>query len=357
VPIFNQETLQQLRNASLEQEKTGALNPETLNLIYQRKLFKLFVPEKLGGLNLGLPEAVRLFEEAAFTDGSFGWAVTIGAGGGFFSEYLPSEAAQKLFSPANAVVAGSGHPTGIAEKVDGGYQVSGQWKYCSGATYATIFTASCLVKEPGKPDYIKAFTFLPEQVQIIPDWDTFGLKATGSHSIKVEDAFVPEDHTFDLSLPVAGQASLIYHYPFLQFAQASFAAVNLGICRHFLSEVEGIIAAKKEIWEESSPKRYAFMAKKCAAAQTALTETSESFYSILEKSWQALIQKEEFTEGFKEQISWQCKKSVRVAVQCAQTIFPFLGLEAARESTSINQIYRDLHTACQHTLLLDFEEN
>ena len=32
----------------------------------------------------GLPEAVRIFEQASFIDGSFGWAVTIGAGGGFY---------------------------------------------------------------------------------------------------------------------------------------------------------------------------------------------------------------------------------------------------------------------------------
>lgn len=353
--LFTQETISQLRKAASEQEKTGSLSVETLRFIYEQKLFKLFVPEELGSKMTSLPEAVRIFEEAAFIDGSFGWAVTIGAGGGFFTEYLPPEIAGQLFSLANAVVAGSGHPTGTAIKTTNGYQVSGQWKYCSGANYATIFTASCVVKEPGKPDLIKAFTFLPEQVQILEDWDTFGLKATGSHSMRVENAFVPDDHTFDLSLPVAAEAALIYHYPFLQFAQASFAAVNLGLARHFLAEVEEIINLKKPSWESSSPKRYAFMAKKCAAAQTALSESAESFYSILEKSWQALAQKEELTEGFKEQISRHCKKTVQVAVACAQTIFPHLGLDAAKESATINQIYRDLHTACQHTLLLDFE--
>ena len=355
--VFNPETIRQLRQTTFLQEQTGTLTPETLAFIYQQKLFKLFIPEELGGLKLDLLEALKTFEQASFIDGSFGWAVTIGAGGGFFTEFLPAKTAKKLFSPQNAVVAGSGHPTGTAIKTAGGYQVSGQWKYCSGANYATIFTASCIVKEPTKPDYIKAFTFLPEQVQIVQDWNTFGLKATGSHSIKVENAFVPEDYTFDLSLPVSGAAPLIYQYPFLQFAQASFATVSLGICRHFLEAVESMIAEKKVSWEKSDPKRYAFMAKKSAAAQSMLQETASEFYNIIEKSWETLTQKQEITEGLLQQITWQCRKSVRVAVQAAQSLFPYLGLEAAKESSIINQTYRDLHTACQHTLLLDFDEN
>lgn len=357
LPLFQLENIQFLRNRSFAQEKSGTLQPEILAFIYTQKLFKLFVPENLGGLNAALPQALKLFEQAAFIDGSFGWAVTIGAGGGFFAEYLPPKTAQKLFAPTNAVVAGSGHPTGTATKTDGGYRVSGSWKYCSGANYATIFTASCVVKAPGQPDSIKAFTFLPEQVQVIPDWNTFGLKATGSHSIQIENAFVPEDFTFDLSLPVTEKAGLIFQYPFLQFAQASFATVSLGIARHFLEEVNEIIARKKESWENTDPKRYAFMAKKSAAAKSRLEETSAQFYGIVERSWQTLEEKEEFTEGLLQQITWQCKKTVQVAVHAAQDIFPHLGLEAAKESSVLNQTYRDLHTACQHTLLLDFDEN
>src|SRR5687768_10676146 len=119
LPLFNQEIISQLRKAALEQEKTATISAATLEFIYQHKLFKLFVPEAFGGRMAGLPEAVRIFEQASFIDGSLGWAVTIGAGGGFFSAYLPPEAAAKLFTPENAVVAGSGHPTGSAIKTEG----------------------------------------------------------------------------------------------------------------------------------------------------------------------------------------------------------------------------------------------
>ena len=78
------ETIQQLRQQAITQEEKGALALETLELIYQEKLFKLFVPEAFGGKLTSLPDSLNIFEQAAYIDGSFGWAVTIGSGGGFF---------------------------------------------------------------------------------------------------------------------------------------------------------------------------------------------------------------------------------------------------------------------------------
>ncbi|HSI89880.1 MAG TPA: hypothetical protein VK927_02135 [Adhaeribacter sp.] len=344
-----------IRNASILQEKTGNLQPEVLDIIYREKLFKLFVPEEMGGLNVPLPEAIKLFEEAAFLDGSFGWAVTIGSGGGFFSAYFQPEVSGNLFGPEKAVVAGSGHPSGTALKVDGGYQVSGQWKYCSGANYATIFTATAFIPQPNGEPEMRAFAFDREQVQIIPDWNTFGLKATGSHSIKIENAFVPEEKTFDLSNPNAAFSQPVFQYPFLQFAEASFAAVNAGICRHFMEETKNLLKRNQTAWQKSNPKRYPFLAKKHEAAQTNFRQALTAFHETVTKSWQKLLTGESFTETELQEISQTCKHLVKTSVSTAQELYPYLGLSAASETSVLNQTYRDLHTACQHTLLLDFE--
>ncbi|MEB3102933.1 hypothetical protein [Ferviditalea candida] len=83
-------------------------------------------------------------------------------------------------------------------QADGGYKVSGQWKYCSGSTHATLFTANCVLEEAsGTEDLssgelssaqvIRSLIFLPEQVRIVKDWNAFGMKATASYSIAVED--------------------------------------------------------------------------------------------------------------------------------------------------------------------------
>ena len=121
-------------------ENTGELSSEILDIIYNNGLFKLFVPKELGGKMLSLPEGLKVFEEASRINGSFGWLVTIGTGGGFFVPYYPINGMrQQLFSDKKAVIAGSGTASGIAKKVDGGYRVTGKWKYCSGSVHVNDF--------------------------------------------------------------------------------------------------------------------------------------------------------------------------------------------------------------------------
>jgi len=66
------EIADQLRALSGLAESEGRLTQEQLAILYNRGWFKLFVPRDLGGLELTLPDGVRLEEELAGIDGSLG---------------------------------------------------------------------------------------------------------------------------------------------------------------------------------------------------------------------------------------------------------------------------------------------
>src|SRR5690606_14253902 len=87
-PVPAERVVKQLRGFSNRAEADGVLTPEQLAIIYDRRWFKLFVPRRLGGLELSLPEAVRLEEELAWIDGSLGWTVTLCAGANLFVGYV-----------------------------------------------------------------------------------------------------------------------------------------------------------------------------------------------------------------------------------------------------------------------------
>jgi indole-3-acetate monooxygenase len=71
-----------IRRTAAEAEQLGMLHPEQLALIYQQKWFKALMPSANGGLDLSLPELVRLQEGLSWTDGSFGWVFTLCCGAG-----------------------------------------------------------------------------------------------------------------------------------------------------------------------------------------------------------------------------------------------------------------------------------
>lgn len=367
VSLFTEQLVKAVRERSRQMEESGTFARELLPLIYEHKLFKLFVPSELGGRMTPLPEALRIFEQAAWVDGSFGWLVTIGSGGGFFAPAFTSSAV-RLFASPEAVIAGSGHPSGVAKRVDGGYRVSGKWKFCSGSAYATMFTANCVI-EPveasealealeatGEGPQIRSFIFMPEQVEIIKDWNSFGLKATESHSIQVADAFVPDERTFDIFTPQSDYRDPIYTYPFLPFAEASFAVVSLGVGRHFVEEARAMLARNKESWEASRTNRYAFVAELIDRAELQLGQAGDDFYRMIGGSWDRYLNGMPFSEPDLEQISRQCKATAQTSLACANSVFPYMGIAAVMEDTPLNRIFRDLQTVCHHTMLVAFQK-
>src|SRR5690554_135399 len=94
--------IEQLRHFARQAEADRALCPEQLALIRQQRWFKAFMPTECGGLELGLPAAVRLEEALAYCDGSVGWTVTLCAGAGLFVGVMDPTVLPAIAVPADA---------------------------------------------------------------------------------------------------------------------------------------------------------------------------------------------------------------------------------------------------------------
>lgn len=347
--MFDSKTVDLIRSYSNKIETLGELPKEVLDVIYDKKLFKLYVPEELGGNMVSFPEAIKAFEDAAWVDGSFGWLVQIGSGAGFFVTTMELEWAREVFSQHHVYIAGSDRASGVAKKVDGGFIVSGEWKFCSGSKNATVFTANAQIKNEGMT---RAFTFTPDQVDIIEDWDAFGLKGTNSHTIRVEEAFVPDYKTFDVLKPHFHFDDPIYHYPFLPFAAANIAATTIGIARHFFEEAKAHVQQKKELWNQYEPGRFDQVMGKINKMEQPFIDEVEKFHQAIERSWNKHVNGQPISEDDLIDIQNLCKSVAEHAVHGAQVIFRYLGMAAIMESSHLNRIYRDLLTASQHKLLI-----
>src|SRR5438046_2687674 len=71
-----------------ESERAAQLAQPVVRGLIEHGLFRIWIPRAYGGFELELAQALQLYESAAAIDGSFGWAVMIGAGGGLFAAYL-----------------------------------------------------------------------------------------------------------------------------------------------------------------------------------------------------------------------------------------------------------------------------
>src|SRR5260370_7737609 len=72
-------------------------------------------------------------------------------GGRLWSAFLARGVAERLCGSKNFSLAGQVVPNGRADLVEGGYRVSGKYRFGSGCQHASVMVGGCVVFEAGKP--------------------------------------------------------------------------------------------------------------------------------------------------------------------------------------------------------------
>lgn len=345
-----------LKTNFFEIDKTKKLNSEILHFLYENNFFKLFLNEELGGSEYNLLQVAEIIDKTSFHDGNIGWLTAIGSGGNYFYKYMDKDVSQEIFKGDKSVIAGSAAPTGKAIEIDENtYQINGNWKYNSGSAYATTFTANAKVydssDEPQKK--IISFAINSKDVQVINDWNTFGLRATSSDTITIESATVDKNHTFNIFSQPRNKSILSFDFPFYQFAQVTFAAVILGLGKRFISESEIILKSNKLKWNISSPRKSGIIEDLINDSKVIIKDYSDKFYSVIEYlSHQSRINS--ISNSEEKQVSNLCVEINKKVFEVSTRLYRHLGMIAADENSAINKIFRDIGTACHHVMLKSY---
>jgi indole-3-acetate monooxygenase len=333
-----------------QSEQQARLAPQISAPLLHAGFFRLWIPAAVGGLELSLPDALRIYEAAAAIDGSLGWAVMIGAGGGLFAAYLPLQGAQELFAPAAALVAGSGAPGGAAERVPGGYRVRGAWRFASGAHYASVFTAACVVTvggtavldAAGKP-LIRAMSIPPAQVRILDTWDPTGMRGTGSHDFEVHEAYVPEHHTFSVITDAPRESGPLYRLPFGVLTELPVSAVGLGIVRRALHEFARLLPAHKSAGGAST-----VISQRFAQACAVLEQASAAVTALAQEAWRTVAQGGFLDAAQLARITAVCSVSHAQLRAAVAELAGVAGMRAIDRRGGFSRAWRDLQALGAH---------
>jgi len=84
---------------------------------------------------------------------------------------------------------------GAVERVDNGFRVSARKPFGSGSPKGAILVTSAPYHDPQEGWQVLHFAvpFSAPGVSLANDWQTLGMRATGSHTILLENVFVPDD--------------------------------------------------------------------------------------------------------------------------------------------------------------------
>lgn len=259
----------------------GRLSGAVVAALRQARLFKLFLPAELGGLDLPLPEACRLISHVSEADGAAGWAVMIGTGPNWFAGQMAPGLAREVFGPADSAVAGSGS-AGLGARVPGGLRVEGRWRWCSGAPWATWFTFNVAV-----PTGDMVTVALPaDRVRLEGgSWDVTGLRATASLDVSVDGVMVPDSATFVVGAGPPQLPGPLFRVPFLSFAEATMAAVSVGVARRILAEFVELARSKRPTMADRLLGADPAVARDVARATAAANAAAAGLDAAVEQLW------------------------------------------------------------------------
>ena len=343
-----------LRAQAAVADAQGVLQPEAIGLIHTSGWLKMLAPAEVGGGGHPLPEVVRLEEALAATDGSCGWVVTLCAGAAWFSGFWPADLAREILDTPRLCLAGSGAPSGRAEREGAGWRVSGHWRHASGSQMATHCTFNAQLFENGQPlrdaqgqPRVCAFVVPAGQVQFEPQsWHSIGLRATTSCAFEVPPLWVPEAQAFVIDAAHAHSQGALHRFAFDALAWVTLSACVLGMARQFLALAEPLCA--RALPHLGGPS--AHLQALHAARSQSLAAERERFYATLDAAWAQVCAGQTLSEAQSAPLRAQSLALVHEAREAVDAVYPGCGLHAADPRSAINRAWRDLHTASQHVI-------
>lgn len=215
-------------------------------------LYRLCIPQALGGLECTPRAIVEALEALAESDASAGWCAMISATTGALGAYLDEDIARGVFSDPALVLAGVYAPSGKAVVEGANYRISGRWKWNSNGQNATWLCGGCVIHENGEPRMLsekmpehRMFLFPATEAEFADTWHTGGLRGTGSGDMIVRDLVIPAARSVSFITGKPRAPGPLYAFPIFGLLAIGIAAVASGNASAALRESSAEAAGKR----------------------------------------------------------------------------------------------------------------
>lgn len=182
-----------LRARAPEAEKLRRLPDATVRDIIDAGLMRVSVAKPFGGYPGAEFDCVlEIAMELARGCPSTAWCYTIWSSHNLSMSRFQEEIRDEYYAPGPDVISSTARMT-IAERmeiVEGGLRLTGHYNFSSGCDHASWFIIM------GKN--MVGMLLKREEVELVDNWHSMGLRATGSNGVLVKDVFVPAQRIWGL---------------------------------------------------------------------------------------------------------------------------------------------------------------
>ncbi len=325
--------------------------------------FRILLPRRFGGFELDLKTAVNVVLQISAACGSTGWVTSCAISHQWMVAQFPLRCQEDVWSDgADKMVVTSFPPSGECRRVDGGFRITGTWRYASGCDYADVALLGVMLPPMAQGESaVPGFVVVPMAAcERLDDWNTMGLAATGSHAVVADDLFVPAHCSLPAQVFVLPETpgmvafdTNLGRYPVFSLGAYGLAATAIGCLQGALDEHLRQLGEwqTRAIGGAGGAKVADFPAvqMRVGRAAAALKAAKALMFTQIEETRRAVMDRGELLgrdERVENRFIQAC--AVQLALQGLDELWGAAGATGIHHAQPVQRAWRDAHAVAHH---------
>ena len=329
-------------------ESQRHLKREVAEAFAREGLFRIAAPVDFFGSEEDPITQIETIESVAYADGSAAWNLMIGIE--TFGLIAPGFVhCRELIEDLSVIMCSSTASAGRADKVDGGYRVSGRWGFCSGCHNSELFGATVYIYENGERDKSgHQYLVVPKpEFEILDTWYTSGLCGSGSHDVVLEDVFVPEERLV-APLGKVQHDSALLRMPFRSRLCYNKVAIAFGLARSALDDFVDLADGKVPRFTSTSLKERGWAQRAIAESEVRVRSVRALVVELLGSLWDKAVEGEAVSDKEAALFQLACSDAVRSCIGAVDRLVEAAGTTANQKGHPLERVARDIRVVGQH---------
>ncbi|MEC7106575.1 MAG: acyl-CoA dehydrogenase family protein [Pseudomonadota bacterium] len=339
---------------SAEFEQARRLPADVSDAMAKAGIYRMFVPQSLGGSETSPLVSSQVFETLAQGDAACGWVAFIAATSGSSLARIETSAAKQMFASPQTMLAGVFAPNGKAVKSGEDYILNGQWQWGSGTQNADWVLAGSMVIDPEQPADAKPRAHMclvpKDAIEFLDTWHSTGLRGTGSTDFKLTDHRVPSAHIVGLEVRKMPDTPL-FQFPNFTLLALGIGAVSMGIARAALNEFVDLAQQKKRISSSSTIAERSHTQMQIATAEAKLRSARAFYYDSVEQAWERALAGDTVDVDQRRNLRLATTHAVMASAEVVDCAYNLAGGVSVYQSSNLQRHFRDIHVATQHIMV------
>jgi alkylation response protein AidB-like acyl-CoA dehydrogenase len=347
-----------LRARAQWMEEHRRLPEDVIEALEDSGLLKMRVPAQYGGYESDARTLIDVHAELARGDSSATFCVSVWSLINWIAGRFPDDVQDEVFATPNVRVCGTISPSGVATRTRGGYIFNGRWRFNSGVLHSHWkFTGAMLEGPDGEPEPITALVPVAD-LEIVDDWHTSGLRASGSVSTVAKDLFVPAERVITTQQLFAAQcqskingAKPIYSVPLLVTSTAATAGQTVGAAKYAMQSFLERLPGRPITYTDYASQQDAPVTHLQIGEAALLTEEAEArAHRFAEYVDAKTANDEPWSEDERVDSRAQMGRVAQLAMKAIDLIAIASGASSIFEDVPIQRIQRDMRAISIHAL-------